>query len=68
MDDENQLVDSAMKKWRRGEPLSLADAERILNLLATADLKIDVPDGATIAGIQTRMRGILSQKYLGGGK
>lgn len=68
MDDENKLMESALTKWRLGEALSLADAERILTLWSTRDLKIDIPDQATIAGLQTRLRSILTTKYLGGQK
>jgi hypothetical protein len=63
-EDQVRLTDAAWIKWRSGETLSRPDMERLLSVFESADLKIEILDQATVAGLQTRMRSILSQKYL----
>ncbi len=62
-EDQVRLTDAAWIKWRSGEVLSRTDMERLLTVFESADLKVEGRNKATIAGLQTRMRSILSQKY-----
>lgn len=65
MDVEKWLVLGAVMKFLGSEPLSVTDVERMIKVFESSDIRVDVPDQQSVAGLQTRLRSVIAAKYLG---
>jgi hypothetical protein len=68
MNDEKILLDSAYIKLRNGEPMSLMDLRRIIDLIDAAPFYVQQATEAEVAGVQSDFIGRLQRKFMQGNK
>ncbi len=62
-DADQFLTFAALLKWSQAEELSVVDAERIITVIATKDLKIAGVDQQTLVGLQVKLRSVLTARF-----
>lgn len=63
MPTEQQLTIGALTKWVLGEPLSTRDFERVLLLLSSVPLQIELANKDQIEGMYARLREAFKRVY-----
>lgn len=66
MNDEQILLDAAYIKLRNGEPMSLIDLQRIINLINEAPFVVNKFENAELAGVQSDFIMKLQNKFMKG--
>ena len=66
MNDEQILLDAAYIKLRNGEPMSLIDLQRVINLINEAPFLVNKFEAAELAGVQSDFIMKLQNKFMKG--
>ena len=66
MNDELILLDAAYIKLRNGEPMSLIDLQRIINLINEAPFVVNKFEEPELAGVQSDFIQKLQNKFMKG--
>jgi hypothetical protein len=66
MNDEQILLDAAYIKLRNGEPMSLIDFQRIINLIDGAPFLVNKFEEAEFAGVKSDFIMKLQNKFMKG--
>ena len=66
MNDEQILLDAAYIKLRNGEPMSLIDLQRVVNLINEAPFTVNMFKEAELAGVQSDFIMKLQNKFMKG--
>ena len=64
---DRKLLEAALLKWMVGEPMSIADADRIIKMIDTCPFQIAGADPAQAAALQVRLRSVVGNRFMGSG-
>ena len=66
--DENQLKIAAFAKMVNGEPLTIADAQRVWDIVLNTGMNIDSSNQQGVAQFVSQLKGMLQQKFFSNGQ
>lgn len=65
-DEQKLLMKAALIKLINNEPMALNDLQRIIDLIESAQFPIQSAEPDEIAAVQSRMIGVLQEKFMKG--
>jgi hypothetical protein len=65
-EEQKLLMKAALIKLMNNEPMSLNDLQRVIDLLETAQFPIQSAEQDEIAAVQSRLIGVLQEKFMKG--